>query len=90
LEKCIEKPPLTFQTGEWEKLAKDVLSADSYGYVYGSAGTRETTDNNRAAFKDWAIIPRRLVKAGFPDLKTTIFGEELPLVCTSFCCSRIK
>jgi isopentenyl diphosphate isomerase/L-lactate dehydrogenase-like FMN-dependent dehydrogenase len=54
------------------------MSADSKGYVYGSAGTRETTDKNRLAFKKWSIIPRRLVKYdGFPDLTTEIYGEKL-------------
>jgi lactate 2-monooxygenase len=39
---------------------------------------RETTDKNRAAFRKWSIVPRRLVKYdGFPNLKTEIFGETL-------------
>ncbi|KAJ4370442.1 hypothetical protein N0V83_004960 [Neocucurbitaria cava] len=73
-----ERPPLTFQASKWEVLACSRLSADSKGYVYGSAGVRETTDKNRAAFKKWSIVPRRLVKYdGFPDLKTEVFGEQL-------------
>ncbi|KAF1845974.1 FMN-dependent alpha-hydroxy acid dehydrogenase [Cucurbitaria berberidis CBS 394.84] len=73
-----ERPPLTFQASKWEELACSRLSADSKGYVYGSAGVRETTDKNRAAFKKWSIVPRRLVKYdGFPDLKTEILGEQL-------------
>ncbi|CDM28572.1 hypothetical protein DTO013E5_980 [Penicillium roqueforti] len=70
-----QKPPITFNCGDWEALAKDRLSADSFGYVWGSAGTRETDDNNKKAFKKWGIVPSRLVKSGFPDLKTTLFGE---------------
>ncbi|KAJ5789883.1 uncharacterized protein N7518_006894 [Penicillium psychrosexuale] len=70
-----QKPPITFNCGDWETLAKDRLSADSFGYVWGSAGTRETDDNNKKAFKKWGIVPSRLVKSGFPDLKTTLFGE---------------
>ncbi|CAG8943443.1 unnamed protein product [Penicillium salamii] len=70
------KPSISFHPLEWEAQAKEVLPADSFGYVWGSAGLRETDDNNRAAFRKWAILPSRLVKSGFPSLKTTLFGEE--------------
>lgn len=70
-----QKPSVTFNCLEWESLAKDCLSADSYGYVWGSAGTRDTDTNNKKAFKKWGIVPSRLVKSGFPDLKTSLFGE---------------
>ena len=73
-----ERPPLTFEASKWEELACSRMSAESKGYVYGSAGTRETTDKNRAAFKKWSIVPRRLVKYdGFPMLKKDLFGETL-------------
>ena len=71
-----KKPAITFDPSKWEGLAKERLSADSFGYVWGSAGTRETDDNNRKAFKKWGIVPSRLVKADFPSLKTTLFGED--------------
>ncbi|KAL4994234.1 FMN-dependent dehydrogenase [Aspergillus recurvatus] len=70
------KPPITFNPLAWESLAKERLSADSFGYVWGSAGTRQTDGNNRAAFKKWDIVPSRLVKADFTNLKTTLFGDE--------------
>ncbi|KAL4758313.1 lactate 2-monooxygenase [Aspergillus foveolatus] len=70
------KPPITFDPLAWESLAKERLSADSFGYVWGSAGTRQTDDNNRAAFKKWGIVPSRLVKADLTNLKTTLFGDE--------------
>ncbi|KNG49000.1 FMN-dependent alpha-hydroxy acid dehydrogenase [Stemphylium lycopersici] len=76
-----ERPTLTFQSDKWEELACARLSADSKGYIYGSAGVGETRDKNRAAFKKWSIQPRRLVKndtnTGFPDLTTSLFGEKL-------------
>jgi len=73
-----ERPPLTFQADKWEELACSRMSADSKGYVYGSAGVRETTDKNRSAFRRWSIVPNRLVKYdGFPDLTTEIFGEKM-------------
>jgi lactate 2-monooxygenase len=73
-----ERPPLTFEASKWEELACSRMSADSKGYVYGSAGVRETTGKNRAAFRKWSIVPRRLVKyEGFPNLKTELLGETL-------------
>lgn len=73
-----ERPPLTFEASKWEELACSRMSADSKGYVYGSAGVRETTDKNRAAFKKWSIVPKRLVKYdGFPNMKIETLGETL-------------
>ncbi|KAL9114305.1 MAG: hypothetical protein Q9227_001727 [Pyrenula ochraceoflavens] len=78
-----ERPVLSFQSDQWEAEACKRLSADSkandlLGYVYGSAGQRETSDKNREAFKRWSIVPRRLVKTNsFPSLETTVFGERL-------------
>jgi lactate 2-monooxygenase len=73
-----ERPPLTFEAAKWEEIACSRMSADSKGYVYGSAGVRETTEKNHAAFRKWSIVPRRLVKYdGFPNLKTELFGETL-------------
>ena len=73
-----ERPTLTFQADKWEELACARLSSEAKGYVYGSAGTRETTDKNRAAFKKWSIVPQRLVKTdNFPTLSTSILGEKL-------------
>ncbi|KAJ5556769.1 FMN dependent dehydrogenase [Penicillium frequentans] len=70
------KPPISFYPLDWEAAAKEVLPAESFGYVWGSAGIRETDDNNRAAFRKWSIVPSRLVKADFPNLKTSLFGQE--------------
>lgn len=85
------RPAITFNSADWEKLAKERLSAESFGYVWGSAGCRETDDNNRAAFKKWGIIPSRLVKSDFPSLKTTLFGDdyEYPLAIAPVGVQRI-
>jgi lactate 2-monooxygenase len=69
-----ERPPITFDSTKWEGLAKDRLSAEAFGYVYGSAGKRETSDNNLAAFKKWALVPNRLLPLDFPDLSVELFG----------------
>jgi lactate 2-monooxygenase len=73
-----EKPPLSFEPAIWEAQAEKQLSANAWGYVHGSAGSRQTDDNNLTAFKKWAFIPRRLVPAGFPDLSVKLFGKEYP------------
>jgi len=78
-----ERPPLTFQADKWEQLACARMSADSKGYVYGSAGKRETTVKNRAAFQKWSIIPNRLVTYDhdqkLPNMTSSILGEKLPI-----------
>lgn len=72
-----ERPPFTFQTGEWEKQARERMSAESKGYVSGNAGTGETTRKNHEAFLKWSIVPKRLIATkSLPDLSTKVFGEK--------------
>ena len=75
-----ERPPFTFQSGEWERLAGERMSAESKGYVTGNAGTGETTRKNRDAFVKWSIVPKRLIKTtSLPVLSTKInFAGDLP------------
>lgn len=74
-----ERPPFTFQTGEWEAKAKERMSAEAKGYVVGNAGTGETTRKNREAFAKWSIVPKRLIKtSGLPDLSTKVFNKTHP------------
>ena len=74
-----ERPPFTFDCSKWEAMATARMSAESKGYVYGSAGLRETSDKNLRAFKKWSIVPRRMVKTtSFPDMSSTVLGEKLP------------
>lgn len=74
-----ERPPFTFQSGEWEPQAKARMSANSIGYLCGNAGTGETARKNHEAFAKWSIVPKRLVKTkGMPDLSTTVLGKRLP------------
>lgn len=74
-----ERPPLSFQSINWEAQAAERMSAEAKGYVVGNAGTGETARKNREAFARWSIVPRRLVKTGdFPDLSTTVLNQSLP------------
>ncbi|KAI0169633.1 putative FMN dependent dehydrogenase [Hypoxylon sp. FL1284] len=88
------RPPFTFKPLEWEALASARMSAETRGYVLGSAGTGETAAKNRAAFARWSVMPRRLGlgKAGekekgkddpFPNLDVEVLGRTLqgPIAC---------
>lgn len=67
------RPALSTSPHAWEPAAKDVLSSEAWGYLYGSAGTRETLEKNLAALRRWSIVPLRLHGAGLPNLETTMF-----------------
>lgn len=73
-----EKPPFTFKSLDWERLAAERLSAESKGYVVGNAGSGETHEKNRRAFAKWSILPSRLINTNgkFPDLSTTVLGQR--------------
>nr|POE89894.1 putative lactate 2-monooxygenase pb1a11.03 [Quercus suber] len=73
-----QRPAITFDSTQWEPLAKQKLSAESWAYVYGNAGQAETRDKNLAAFRKWSIVPSRLHGAGLPSLETTVLGQKLP------------
>jgi len=85
------RPPFTFQTSEWEKLAKPILSGSAWGYIHGNAGTGSTYNKNLASFSKYSIVPRRLVPSLkdsegnelFSDCSTTVLGEKLnfPIAC---------
>lgn len=62
---------------DWPIEAKKELSANSWGYLNGSAGMSKTDANNRAAFDRWGLVPNRLVDIKQPDLTTKLLGQEL-------------
>jgi isopentenyl diphosphate isomerase/L-lactate dehydrogenase-like FMN-dependent dehydrogenase len=80
------RPPFTFQSNLWEPLAKETLSASSWGYIHGNAGAGSTYQKNLAAFDRYSIVPSRnrpsrKDKDGnelFSDTSTTVLGETLP------------
>lgn len=61
-----------------EKAAADALSEQALAYLAGGAGTEATMRANRAAFDQWAIIPRMLRDVSARDLTTELFGRRLP------------
>ncbi|KAK2927137.1 Aldolase-type TIM barrel [Fusarium oxysporum f. sp. vasinfectum] len=80
------RPAFTFQTSQWEPLAKETLSATSWGYIHGNCGSGSTYRNNLTAFSRWSIVPNRLVPSRrdedgneqFADTSTTVLGQKLP------------
>ena len=72
--------PFTFDTTKWEGLAKARLPVEAFNHFYGAAGTRETEDNNREAYRKFSTIPRRLIDQheSLPDLSVEVLEQELP------------
>jgi lactate 2-monooxygenase len=72
-----ERPPLTFDTTQWEALAGKILSANARNYLFGNSGTGQTCENNLSAFRKWAFIPKRLTgQQKLPDLSVSLFGKK--------------
>ena len=61
-----------------EKKAAEVLSAQAYDYVAGSASGERTARANLAAFDRWRIVPRMLRDVSQRDLTIELFGQTLP------------
>ncbi|HEV7935327.1 MAG TPA: lactate 2-monooxygenase [Actinomadura sp.] len=73
------RPVLPTDLTRLERLAREHLSSEAYGYVAGSAGTGATARANRAAFDRWRIVPRMLRDVSAPDLSVRVLGTELPV-----------
>jgi L-lactate dehydrogenase (cytochrome) len=71
-------PSLPTDLTRLERLAKEKLSRDAYGYVAGSAGTGDTARANREAFRRWRIVPLMLRGTASCDLTTRVLGQTLP------------
>ncbi|MDQ1002903.1 lactate 2-monooxygenase [Neobacillus niacini] len=53
-----EKAMLPFTHREWERRAREKLEIGPYSFISGNAGMGETANSNRAAIKEWKIVPR--------------------------------
>jgi isopentenyl diphosphate isomerase/L-lactate dehydrogenase-like FMN-dependent dehydrogenase len=73
-----EKPALPVAAGDLEERAREVLSAEAFGYVAGGAGTERTMAANLRAFERWEIVPRMLRDVSARDLSCTILGTRMP------------
>jgi len=61
---------------DFEAPARRYLPRPMYGYVSGGAETNASLRANRAAFDDYAFVPRALVDVSGRSTKTTLFGRE--------------
>ena len=61
---------------DFEAPARSYLPRPMYGYVSGGAETNASLRANRAAFDDYAFVPRALVDVSARSTKTTLFGHE--------------
>jgi lactate 2-monooxygenase len=73
-----ERPKLAVSPMELEGRAREVLSAEAFGYVAGGAGAERTVRGNLAAFERWEIVPRMLRDVSSRDLGTTVLGTDMP------------
>jgi isopentenyl diphosphate isomerase/L-lactate dehydrogenase-like FMN-dependent dehydrogenase len=72
-----EMPALPVSTVELQERAREVMSAEAYGYVAGGAGAERTMHANLAAFERWKIVPRMLRDVSVRDLSTSVLGMPL-------------
>lgn len=63
---------------ELEKMAAQVLTAQAYDYVAGSASGERTARANLHAFDRWRIVPRMLRDVSQRDHSIELFGQTLP------------
>ena len=61
---------------DFEGPARRYLPRPMYGYVSGGAETNASLRANRAAFDDYAFVPRVLVDVSERSTKATLFGRE--------------
>ncbi|MGB6163759.1 MAG: lactate 2-monooxygenase [Pseudonocardiaceae bacterium] len=72
-----ERPDLPMTADGLEAAARDVLPAQAFSYVAGSASTERTAAANREAFTRWRIVPRMLRGITERDLSTTVLGTPM-------------
>jgi isopentenyl diphosphate isomerase/L-lactate dehydrogenase-like FMN-dependent dehydrogenase len=73
-----EVPTLPISIPRLEDRAREVLSAQAFGYVAGGAGAERTVGANLRAFVRWQIVPRMLRDVSVRDLSTTVLGTAMP------------
>src|SRR5271157_5143487 len=73
-----ETPKLPVGYPQLEARAREVLSAEAFGYVAGGAGAERTMHANLQAFERWKIVPRMLRDVSVRDLGTSLLGTAMP------------
>jgi L-lactate dehydrogenase (cytochrome) len=70
-------PALPADLSRLDDLARDRLTAQSYGYIGGGAGSGDTMTENAAAFRRWRIVPRMLTDVSSPSYQSEVLGTSL-------------
>src|ERR1700678_3482804 len=70
-------PPLPADLSRLERLAREQMAAESFGYIFGSAGIGDTARENTEAFRRWRIVPRMLTDVSAVSYRSTVLGAEL-------------
>jgi lactate 2-monooxygenase len=61
-----------------QERARELLSAEAFGYVAGGAGAELTMEANLQAFEHWKIVPRMLRDVSERDLSASVLGTAMP------------
>jgi isopentenyl diphosphate isomerase/L-lactate dehydrogenase-like FMN-dependent dehydrogenase len=73
-----EQPSIPVSVDELERRAREAMDPKAASYVFAGAGTSDTMDANREAFRRHRIVPRMLRDVSGRDLSTTVCGTEMP------------
>src|SRR5271169_187935 len=72
-----ETPKLPVGLADLQERAREVLSAEAFGYVAGGAGAERTMRANLDAFERWKIVPRMLRDVSERDLSASVLGTAM-------------
>jgi lactate 2-monooxygenase len=73
-----QTPKLPVGSSGLQDRAREVLSAEAFGYVAGGAGGEQTMRANLQAFERWRIVPRMLRDVSVRDLGSSVLGTAMP------------
>jgi lactate 2-monooxygenase len=73
-----ETPSIPVAVAELERLAAETMDDRTANYVFAGAGSEDTMDANREAFRRRRIVPRMLRDVAVRDLSTTLLGTAMP------------
>ncbi|HXR30546.1 MAG TPA: lactate 2-monooxygenase [Solirubrobacterales bacterium] len=73
-----EVPSIPVAVADLERLAAEAMDERAANYVFAGAGSEQTMDANREAFRRRRIVPRMLRDVAERDLSTTVLGTSMP------------
>ena len=72
------RPVVPTEPSALAEAAQRAMSKEAWAYVDGGAGQQRTVAANTAAFDHFRIVPRMLANVERRDLRTTLFGVDMP------------